>query len=347
MKWNIKVAIFGCKSTTAFLVEELHHRIGIHAVITIPPQEGAKAQVADYMDLAPLCDRLGIIRYVARTYSLRDVQDILAIQNLGADIAFAIGWQRLLPSDVLNSFRLGVFGMHGSSDNLPRGRGRSPLNWAIIERRNLFWTNLFRYDAGVDSGDIVDSFVFSIRPEDTAETLHYKNVLAMKALILSNFDAIVNNNISYKVQPSDGVTLYPRRYPEDSIIDWNRDLFYIDAHVRAVTRPFNGAYSFLNGKKIVIYRVAIFETDLVDFGYRGLPLGGVADVFPSGKFLVRCRGGLLIVHEYESDVTPKKGDVLVSPTEMIRKFPLNEWGYHDMPCDLNSSSPVGNRGCKK
>lgn len=325
-----RVCIFGCKHTTAFLIEALAEHVHVAGVVTISPEAGQKAQVADYCDLRPLCAARNIKYYVARRYSLKDAEDVAAIGALGGQAGLAMGWQRLIPPEVLGLFPLGVYGMHGSAEELPRGRGRSPMNWSLIERRQQFRTNLIRYDAGVDSGDIVDSLVFSIQPTDTAETLHFKNLLAMKRLVLRNLEGLRAGRLSLRPQRSVPPTYYPKRTPEDSIIDWRRDIFQIEAHIRAVTRPFNGAFTFCNGQRVTIYRAAIFETDLVDYGYGERAYGEVVEVFPNGKFLVRCCGGLLIVHEYETEAALRPGAVLVSPPEKIRTFPLNPFGYHDL-----------------
>lgn len=324
------VAIFGCKSTTGFMVEALlANDIGVSQLISIDPEQAEQNQVADYCDLRDLADRLGIPIYHARKYSLNSTEDFQVIAGFGLDIAFVIGWQRLLPSAVLQSLRIGAFGMHGSSQNLPIGRGRSPMNWSLIEGRGHFFTNLFRYDEHVDAGDVVDTLVFSIRPTDTAETMHFKNTLAMKRLIERNRERLLSGNMTLRPQLDLEPTYYPKRNPEDSLIDWRCDIAQLDRFVRAVAPPFNGAFSYLGDDKVIISRAAIFETELVDFGYQEAPSGMVVEVFPNGKFLVRCIGGLLLVHEHQTPHALKRGDRLVSPPDAIRQFPRNDAGFHD------------------
>ena len=325
-----KVAVFGCKSTTIFLLESLQSVTEVSMVITITPEAGEKNQVADYEDIKQYCDNKGILCYLAKRYDLKSEQDLESIKEMKLDIAFVIGWQRLIPNEVLQTFSIGVFGMHGSTDDLPVGRGRSPMNWALIEQRKHFFTNIFRYDPGIDSGDILDTFVFSIQPNDTAETMHYKNVLAMKTLILRNLDQLTSGNVSLKKQKNSAPTYYPKRRPEDGLLDWNMDIFQLDAFIRAVTKPFDGAFSFINDKKSIIWRASIFETDLVDFGYKDAPFGEIVEVYPSRKFLIRCRGGLLIVHDYFSEIEIAKGMILCSAEKEIKQFELNKYGFHDL-----------------
>ena len=70
------------------------------------------------------------------------------------------GWQRLVPDKILKTLKYGGLGQHGSSEFLPKFRGRSPLNWSIIMgKRRLIW-NLFVMTSGIDDGDIVDFIEF-------------------------------------------------------------------------------------------------------------------------------------------------------------------------------------------
>lgn len=325
-----KICILGCKSTTIFLIEALEGIAEISCVITISPETAKKNQVADYVDLKKYCEGKQLKSYVVDRYDLKSEMDINTFQNMKMDIGFVIGWQRLIPEQVLKVFSVGVFGMHGSTDNLPIGRGRSPMNWALIEQRKHFFTNIFKYDSGVDSGDILDSFVFSIQPNDTSETMHFKNALAMKVLILRNLENLISGKLLLRNQKDETPTFYPKRTPADSLIDWREDIYKLDAFIRAVTKPFNGAFSFIFDEKITIWRASIFETELIDFGYDDLKFGIIVETFPNGKFLIKCRGGLLIVHEYSISTHIEKGMVLNSPTENIKQFKLNRYGYHDL-----------------
>lgn len=325
-----RIGIFGCKSTTVFLLSSLKENFDISFVVTISPELGDLNQVADYTNLVDFCNEYTIPVYQAHRYDLKSEIDKEKITEANLDIAFVIGWQRLIPNEILTTFSVGVFGMHGSTDDLPLGRGRSPMNWALIEQRKLFFTNIFKYDAGVDSGDILDTFVFSIQVNDTSETMHYKNVLAMKMLIIKNIKKLIDGSFKLSHQKANQPTYYPKRTPEDSIIDWQSDIYQLDAFVRAVTKPFNGAFSYVNAEKITIWRASIFETSLVDYGCRDLAWGKVVEVFPGGKFLVNCRGGLLIVHEYESKMMIEKNNLLESIDCKIFRFKLNSYGCHDL-----------------
>ena len=140
----MNIALFGCKATTRFMIEALQAEFELTHLITIAPALGRKFDVADYCDLAEEGRERGLQVYCAKTYSLKHETDIEAVCALNLDLAFVIGWQRLIPDAILQKVRIGVFGMHGSSMDLPLGRGRSPMNWSLIEDRKFFYTNLFK-----------------------------------------------------------------------------------------------------------------------------------------------------------------------------------------------------------
>lgn len=323
-----KIAIFGCKATTAFLAESLSEQYPISLLVTIDPENGRKNKVADYKDLKVWAEAGNIAVYQAKTYSLKDSDDVEFINSKKLDAAFVMGWQRLIPNTILEGLRVGAFGMHGSSMNLPLGRGRSPMNWSLIEGRKVFYTNLFRYDPGIDSGDIVDTCKFGISSGDTAETMHFKNTLAMKYLVQKNIKDILANRLNLQKQKDITPSYYPKRTPEDSLINWERDVCFIERFIRAVTRPFNGAFSFIQDQKIIIYDAQIF--DLNEFGYENEDAGTIVEVFTNEKFLVKGFGGLLLVNDYEYSGKLKKGMRFGNGGMEIKQFELNPFGYHDV-----------------
>ena len=328
MKSSKTIAVFGCKSTTQYLLEFLREEYSVAHLITIDPEKGHHFSVADYHDLTAFAADHDIVAYQAHKYSLKSEEDIAHIQGLGIDIAFVMGWQRLVPPEVLASLRVGAFGMHGSALHLPRGRGRSPMNWSILEGKKVFYTSLFKYDAGADSGQVVDTLKFTINEHDTGETMHFKNTLAMKHLVKTHLPSLIRNDFALSSQMDVTPTYYPKRSEEDSLIDWQDDVFNIERLVRAVTKPFNGAYSFVNNTKITIYRATIF--DLHEFGHTHTFPGTVVEIFPNGKFVVKGLGGLLLVHEYQYDATLSVEDVLSTGEERKRHFTRNLYGDHDL-----------------
>ncbi|MDA9555044.1 formyltransferase family protein [Pelobium sp.] len=321
MKIERKIAVFGCKSTTKFLCEFLATKLKIACIITIDESIALLNNVADYYNLEEFSRENSIQLYYAKNYDLKSADDVHFFKSLEIDLAFVIGWQRLIPEYILSNISIGAFGMHGSSLNLPLGRGRSPMNWALIEGRRVFYTNLFKYDEGIDSGAILDSYKFSINENDNAETMHFKNMLAMQYLIKNNIENLLVNNFSLKIQNEIIPTYYPKRTPDDSLINWDDDIYNIERFIRAVSPPFGGAFTFINNHKVIIYRAQIF--DFQDFGYEDFLPGTIVEIFPNNKILVKGFGGLLLVNEYHSEEKLIKNNRFWDYNCKRRKFQIN------------------------
>ena len=86
----------------------------------------------------------------------------------------------------------------------------------------------------------------------------------------------------------------PELFHEDGLIDWNRDSRFIDRFVRAQTRPYPGAYTYLNGERITIWSARSIEEEVS----LDLPAGSIIGF--RGHPAVVCGQGLLLLCEVET-----------------------------------------------
>jgi UDP-4-amino-4-deoxy-L-arabinose formyltransferase/UDP-glucuronic acid dehydrogenase (UDP-4-keto-hexauronic acid decarboxylating) len=324
----MNIVLFGCKDTTYHVAKTFKDLPAKLYLVTISPEKGQSQDVAGYFDFSENCNLFEEM-YVASRYDLKCSADEEFFTTKKFDIGIVVGWQRLIPNKVLSFFNIGVFGMHGSAQNLPFGRGRSPMNWSILEGRNWFYTNLFRYTSGVDDGPILDTECFSISTDDTAETLHYKNTLSLIRLVKKNWGSLSSNNLTLTEQVQSKGSFYPKRTPNDSVIDWSDSINNIEKLIRAVTLPFNGAFTTMFGREYKILRIGIFYTDLEIHPFRNKSDGTICDIFPNGKFLVRCNGGVILVHEFETLFNEIKVDYIFDKPVEKKVFPRNKYGNFD------------------
>ena len=150
----------------------------------------------------------------------------------------------------------------------------------------------------------------------------------MDYLIKKNIKSILNNSFILKKQKSISPTYYPKRSEEDSLIDWDMDIYKLDKFIKAVTKPFNGAFTFIK-KKVIIYDAQVF--DFVDYGFEDKKNGEIIRVFSKEIFLVKCNGGLLLVNDYFSeDNEILKGKIFNNNDNTIKNFKMNKYGNFDM-----------------
>jgi methionyl-tRNA formyltransferase len=273
-------------------LNQIKHRIAIDHVVTIDRGQAARAHVSGYAEFSDV----GIdVRYLEH-YSMRGARDGQLMRDLAPHLVIVNGWNRLIPPAILDLPRFGCVGFHGSWKPLPFGRGRSPISWAILNGATQFFLHLFHLDAGVDSGDIIDTVRFDITPHDTCATVHAKAGIVSAGLLLKNIPKILDGTAS-RIPQTGPPTYLPKRTPESGLIDWTMELNDVCMLVRAVTRPYAGAFSEMDYQG---ERVRMVIWDAVPFAY-DLELEGQigAIVFElDGKPLIKCHGGLLLVKDF-------------------------------------------------
>lgn len=297
---NKKIGVAGCKHTTRDLIIGLKRNgIKIHHCITINPEKAKEQKVAGYMDLRKFLYNENIFYTFANKYNLQSNEDKKNIISLNLDLLLVMGWQRLIPDWFLRSLRIGAFGMHGSSKPLPHGRGRSPINWSLIQGKTIFFTHLFKYMPGVDNGPIVGVQTFDINCYDDCHTLHLKNTLSMIRLCTKYIPKLLKNKAVLSPQSDKGASYYPKRTAEDGMIYWVDSTIIIYNLIRATTKPFPGVFSYLDDdpeQKIIIWRAQPFDTKLI---YRNAKPGEIVDTFYDGSFIVKTGDYSLLILESE------------------------------------------------
>lgn len=295
---NIKIVMCGCCEAGYYLIRDLiEYGVKFASFVILTPEQGEQYNVSGYKDFSLLAEKYDIPVYYPKEYSLNSIDDIKFFSDNKFDLLIRGGWQRLFPDHVLNTLRIGAIGVHGSSDYLPKGRGRSPLNWSLIEDKKRFIMHLFFIRVGVDDGDVFDTEAFDINEFDTIETLYYKYYLVTRKMLVRSLPKIVNGTITVRKQIGQP-SYYPKRTPKDGRIEWeNMDVYEIYNFVRAQTRPYPGAYADIHGKLYKIWRCQVFDTRIT---YPEAEYGQcVENLFDKNMMIVNCRGGLLLIDDYE------------------------------------------------
>src|SRR5580765_8290115 len=185
MKPEGKIVMVGCTQPGCELIRSLLEAgLEINYFVTISTEKAAKMNVSGFVDFAPLAQQYNIPVYCAEKFSLKAEADIDFFKVQHFDLLIQGGWQRLFPDEILKTLRVGAIGVHGSSEFLPKGRGRSPINWSLIEGKKRFIIHFFIIKPGVDDGDIFHYEMFDINEWDDCNTLYYKNVIVSKQVLL-------------------------------------------------------------------------------------------------------------------------------------------------------------------
>lgn len=226
---------------------------------------------------------------LVETVDVNAPETIEAVQALRPDAIFVIGWSQLVRADFLALSPGAVFGMHPTL--LPRHRGRAPIPWAILFGLAKTGVTLFEIvDPTADSGPIVGQVEVAVDRDETATTLFDKLARAHVDLIREYVPQLAAGSAPRIPQDPRRASLWPKRTPADGIIDWETRAPYLYDWVRAQTRPYPGAFTFLGDEKVVVWRAR-------PVAWEGeAPAGTVVDAGP----VVACGEGALLLEEVET-----------------------------------------------
>lgn len=244
-------------------------------------------------------------RHGAGLIETADVNDEATLERIGAlepELIFVVGWGQLVRDPFIALAGEGVFGMHPTL--LPRHRGRAAIPWAILSGLAKTGVTLFQIaDATADSGAIVGQVEVPIDPDETATTLFDRITDAHVALLREYVPLIVESRAPRIPQDPRRASAWPKRSPADGIIDWETRALYLYDWVRAQTRPYPGAFTYLGDEKVVVWRARPVEAAAE------APAGTVLDARPEGA-VVACGEGALLLEEVESPRPLEVGVVL-------------------------------------
>jgi methionyl-tRNA formyltransferase len=261
----------------------------IVGVVTLPgPIDPNRSGQCSFDDVA---SRLG-----AALHETRDVnsdQTLAAVGALDAELIFVVGWSQLVRDPFIALASEGVFGMHPTL--LPRHRGRAPIPWAILTGLARTGVTLFEIaDGTADSGSIVGQVTLDIAPDETATTLFERIAEAHVDLTRELVPRLLARAAPRTPQDPSRASSWPKRAPADGIIDWETRARYLHDWVRAQTRPYPGAFTFLGDDKVIVWGARPVE--LAD----AAPAGTIVEVGPEGP-VVACGEGGLVLQEIQTN----------------------------------------------
>jgi UDP-4-amino-4-deoxy-L-arabinose formyltransferase/UDP-glucuronic acid dehydrogenase (UDP-4-keto-hexauronic acid decarboxylating) len=175
------------------------------------------------------------------------------IRETRPDILFSFYYRQLIRTEILDIPKAGCLNLHGSL--LPKYRGKAPINWVLVNGEGVTGVTLHYMTSRPDDGDIVAQERIEITDEDTALRLHQKAAQAAEKLLDEILPRIKNGTAPRIPQNHSQATYFGGRRPADGEIDWFKTAQEVRNLVRAVTRPFPGAFSFVGERKCLFWQV--------------------------------------------------------------------------------------------
>ncbi len=222
---------------------------------------------------------------------------VAQVAALAPDFLFSFYYRLMLKRDMLLTASRGAYNMHGSL--LPKYRGRVPVNWAIIHGETETGATLHAMTEKPDNGAIVMQKSVPIGIDDTAQEVFDRVTDAATQALDVALPALIAGSAPHFSQNLRQGGYFGGRKPEDGRIDFHWGAVRIHNFVRALTRPYPGAFADLGGRRIVLWR-----TRLADSGPTAGagPRAGARMLVADGRIAMHCTdGNNLQILEMEAD----------------------------------------------
>ena len=224
------------------------------------------------------------------------------IKDKSIDVLVSVNYLYIIDNQLIGHPSKFAINIHGSL--LPKYRGRTPHVWAIINNESETGITAHVIDEGCDTGPILEQIQVRIESEDTGNLILEKYKKLYFPLLKDVLTKIESGSYQLTQQDDSLATYFGKRTPEDGQINWNWQRERIRNWVRAQAFPYPGAFSYLQGKKLII--------DELVFAERGFhfdqPNGQIISVNP---ILVKTPNGVVQLKQVRPfDQTIHIGDIL-------------------------------------
>jgi methionyl-tRNA formyltransferase len=223
--------------------------------------------------------------------------------------AISANWKYTIPKSFLDLFECGILNFH--LGNLPDYKGNATVNWTIINGESYINGNIHKMDPELDAGDVVARKAIPITSDMYIADVLKQAETDVPFLYAEAVEKVLAKPDTFEVKGTlHGLRCYPR-LPEDSQVNWNQPVENISRLIRASSHPYKGAFSYLNGEKIIIWKA---RPVVPEDRFLAIPGHVVALNKSSNTIMVACPDGLLEVQEIE-----KNGEVM-APTSFIKSI---------------------------
>jgi methionyl-tRNA formyltransferase len=254
----MKIIFMGTAELSCASLEKLAGKFSVIAVVTQPDKPKGRELKLQFSPVKILAEKLKLP--VLQPAKARDEKFISELRGLKPDLIVVVAYGQILPQAILDLPKFGCVNLHTSL--LPKYRGASPIQSAILNGETETGVTIMKMDAGLDTGEIISQARTPVLPEDNSQTLHDRLAQLGAELLVETIPDYVAGKILPKPQPAEGASYAAKIKKEDGKIDWNEPAEKILNRLRAFT-PWPGAFTFLQAEPkpqlLKIWKVEVVE----------------------------------------------------------------------------------------
>lgn len=245
---------FASKHLEMILKSE-HEIVG---VLTQPDRKsgrGKKIHFSPVKQLAEL-ERLNLLQ----PSNLKNDEFIESFTALEPDLFLVVAYGLIIPKHILKIPNLDSINVHASI--LPRWRGASPMEYAILNGDKKTGISYMRMNEGLDEGPVYETHECEISPSDGLEEIENKLISLSDQYLINFLDRISEDNMSPTNQSTTGITFAPKIGKDLLSIRWDKDRAEeIVKKINALGTKY-GTYTFLGKNRVKIIKATVGKTEL-------------------------------------------------------------------------------------
>jgi len=234
-----------------------------------------------------------------RPNKMLDAEIQTAFFDLRPDLVILAFVTDIIPEALLDIPPIGTICYHPSL--LPRHRGASGINWAVIQGDTRTGLTILWVDKGIDTGPILLQKEIEITPQDTTGSLYFNSLFPLGIEAIVEAVELIKSGKAPKISQDDALATYePPCDDRVAAVDWSKPAFDVYNLVRGCD-PQPGAYSILKGEKVKFYKASLIETTEASSPGQVISIG-------AGEVVVALNGGTLKIGKMKGE----KGAKLVA-----------------------------------
>jgi methionyl-tRNA formyltransferase len=231
---------------------------------------------------------------VLQPVKARNPEFIELLRTYEADVIVVVAFGQILPSEILHMPKYGCVNVHASL--LPKYRGASPIQWAVIDGCEYSGVTTMQMDEGVDTGDILLMEKVRLNPKETGGSLFDRLSAVGADLLVKTLDGLENNTIVPVKQQDEEATHVKMLSKAFGEIDFTKDAVQIERLIRGLN-PWPSAFTHMEGKMLKIWDATVLADGELSTA-TGVQPGCVIKA-DHDELIVKCGTGALLLNEIQ------------------------------------------------
>jgi len=182
---------------------------------------------------------------------IRRPEAVQSVLEISPDLIVVASFGQILPAALLEAPRYKSLNLHPSL--LPRLRGASPIQTAILEGHSRTGTTLILMTTEMDAGPILAQKDVAVRESETSGELTDRLAALSGELLLQTLPDWIAGKLSPRPQDDSLATYSPRIAKEDGLLDWSLPAETLARRIRAFN-PWPVAHTYWQGRLLRLLR---------------------------------------------------------------------------------------------